>query len=1026
MAGKTLGFAPTSWPYLGMSKSSAWYSLKGAIEDRLSLMPGSLIRIASLEKHDFKMLQKTQTGTWLPAWVPQSTVTVSVLLVLCSIVQSATGGYDGSMLNGLNILPSYTDYFQLTAATTGLNTASVFLGATIGTLSSGIITDRLGRRPAIFWASVITLLGIVIQTAAQNIAIVGALIAAGITLGTGQWQSTWAWRLPSLIQGIFSVLCIFILPFVPESPRWLVHEGFFEYARISVAQTNSNSDLSDPVAITVYKEILDTLEWEKKEGRTMSPLEIVKTPTARKRLLIGMSAGPFSCIAGNIIASYYLGAELATAGITDSTDQLKANVVLNVWCLACALGGTHLAARWGRKPTALTSQTLLIICLFVIGGLTKKYSDDPDNATQSLVYGDVAVMFLFQGFYSIAWTPLLYLYPPEIMNYSIRANGLAFSAFMLNVLACVFVFIMPIGLENIGWKMYMVNGSWDVVIAVLIAVFWVETKGRTLEEIDAIFEGHKHSSVPDVEKVRLGQEKVDVAAIEQQLQRTLRLSSLNDAVIQVAAVEADCYSTRKRIGSVAAVQAKYIVPGARWRDTDGYLVNAHAGNVVLNNGTFWWFGEYKIEGQEEGGGVSVYSSDDLATWESHGLALEPVEGHPYISPEMIIQRPKVVYSEPTGQYHMWWHADKSSYGLLLQGLATSDTIAGPYTFANATAPLGNWSQDFGMFTDYKDGRSYALYSNGDSVEGRDIYLTSYNEEVSALDSVTHRFDKYDLEAPSIVQTDKSYYALMSHKTGYRPNNVVAFRADSLSGAWSQPWIVAPLNTRTFNSQSGFTLRIQGEKQTTYLYLGDQAGRPNVWDSNSLWESRYIWLPMAIDDEKKSLELQWHDIYDLDVKSGEWKPVEGTAYHGSDATTNGTAFKQEANFASNGMILTGIYGNDSTVTFSGIQGTGKPQWVSFYYQNTDDMGFGDQPGGSPDRIGGAWQLRRASSVVVNGNTEDLETLFQRDTHKGIILSTPLQLTLEEGSANTITIGGLYNGIDYKGADIDKIVVYPPES
>lgn len=90
-----------------------------------------------------------------------------------------------------------------------------------------------------------------------------------------------------------------------------------------------------------------------------------------------------------------------------------------------------------------------------------------------------------------------------------------------------------------------------------------------------------------------------------------------------------------------------------------------------------------------------------------------------------------------------------------------------------------------------------------------------------------------------------------------------------------------------------------------------------------------------------------------------------------------------------------------------------------------MGFGDQPGGSPDRIGGAWQLRRVSSIVVNGDTENVETLFQRDTHKGIILSTPLQLTLSEGQNNTITVGGLSNGFDYKGADLDRIVVYPPE-
>ncbi|KAF2710633.1 putative hexose carrier protein [Pleomassaria siparia CBS 279.74] len=504
------------------------------------------------------MLQRSPTGTWFPARVPQSTTTLSVLLILCSMVQSSTGGYDGSMLNGLNILPSYTDYFNLDAATTGLNTASVFIGGFFGPMFAGIIADRLGRRIAIFWGCVITLVGIVLQTAAQNITMfvigrvligfgtavdgiaagvylsetfptrwrawgvglfndfyyVGALIAAGITLGTGRWQSTWAWRAPSLFQGIFSVICIMILPFVPESPRWLVHEGHYEEARTVVAQTNADGDRSNLIVLTVYKEILDTLEWEKKEGRTMSPKEIVKTPVARKRLLVGMSAGPFSCVVGNIIASYYLGSELDTAGITDPNDQLKANVVLNVWCLGCALVGTHLVANWGRKDTALLSQALLVICLFVIGGLSKKYADDPDGASKGLIYGDVAVMFLFQGFYSVAWTPLLYLYPSEVMNYSIRANGLAFSQFMLNALAVLLVFVMPIGIENIGWKMYMINGSWDIVIVVLIAIYWVETKGRTLEEIDAIFEGEKHSLVPDVEAVRKGEAKVDADALE--------------------------------------------------------------------------------------------------------------------------------------------------------------------------------------------------------------------------------------------------------------------------------------------------------------------------------------------------------------------------------------------------------------------------------------------------------------------------------------------------------------------------------
>lgn len=85
------------------------------------------------------------------------------------------------------------------------------------------------------------------------------------------------------------------------------------------------------------------------------------------------------------------------------------NVVLNVWCLACALVGTQLLARWGRKPSALLCQILLTALLFIIGGLSKLYAENPDGATQALVYGNVSAMFLFQGAYSLCWTPILNL-----------------------------------------------------------------------------------------------------------------------------------------------------------------------------------------------------------------------------------------------------------------------------------------------------------------------------------------------------------------------------------------------------------------------------------------------------------------------------------------------------------------------------------------------------------------------------------------------------------------------------------------
>lgn len=74
-----------------------------------------------------------------------------------------------------------------------------------------------------------------------------------------------------------------------------------------------------------FKMIVETLNYERAvAGRAPSFKDLIRTPVSRRRLLIGASPGLFSCIAGNIIASYYLGAELNAAGITHANDKLKA------------------------------------------------------------------------------------------------------------------------------------------------------------------------------------------------------------------------------------------------------------------------------------------------------------------------------------------------------------------------------------------------------------------------------------------------------------------------------------------------------------------------------------------------------------------------------------------------------------------------------------------------------------------------------------------------------------------------------
>jgi hypothetical protein len=80
---------------------------------------------------------------------------------------------------------------------------------------------------------------------------------------------------------------------------------------------------------------------------------------------------------------------------------------------------------------ALLSTILLTIFIFMIGALTKVYG--ASNSTYHPgIYATVASIFLFQGAYSLGWTPILYLYPPEVLHYPIRANGMGIFQIFLN------------------------------------------------------------------------------------------------------------------------------------------------------------------------------------------------------------------------------------------------------------------------------------------------------------------------------------------------------------------------------------------------------------------------------------------------------------------------------------------------------------------------------------------------------------------------------------------------------------------
>ncbi|KAF2106105.1 hexose transporter [Lophiotrema nucula] len=477
---------------------------------------------------------------------------LTALVISVCVVDAVAIAYDGSLMGSLNVMPAYSGYFHLTTTTKSLNTAITFVGAIPVALCAGPLINWRGRKFGIYLSAIIQIVGAVLQGSSQHIAMfivgrffigagsgvaqvaastyvaetvpsrirsfalglyftcwaVGSLLAAG----TAQMvDSTWSWRIPSLLQAAPSVAAIVVLIFLPESPRWLVYQDRNDEAIKIIARLHG-TDSSDSVVQVQHREIIDTLQFEKDDGRSVSYPELFKTASNRKRLILALSVPLLAMLTGSNIITFYFGTMLEQAGIDDSNTQLQINVILSAWQLIVAFCGSLSAEKIGRKTLCLVSLGSATVFLYMVGGLTATFGE---GTNRSGVYGTVASIFLFLGAYSFGITPLTVMYGPEVLSYSIRAGGMSLSTALSKSCGLLVTFAFPYGFAAIGWKMYMINASFNVLLWSFVLCYWVETKGRTLEEIDEVFDGMKHSDVPDLDLVARG--KADVLVEERQV-----------------------------------------------------------------------------------------------------------------------------------------------------------------------------------------------------------------------------------------------------------------------------------------------------------------------------------------------------------------------------------------------------------------------------------------------------------------------------------------------------------------------------
>ncbi|KAL3446325.1 general substrate transporter [Aspergillus insuetus] len=460
-------------------------------------------------------------------------------LGLCGV--TFMNGYDGSLMNGLQAMDQWQDFLgHPEGAKLGAISAALYIPSIVFSWFADIINARYGRRPVIWTGALFAIAGAIINGAAINMAMyaggravegvgialclataptllqeiahpryratvaglcstprtkelllteaafldIASIASAWVTFGTLYMNGNIAWRLPCYLQVIGPIFIIVATIGCPESPRWLIEKGKSEKALHILTRYHANGHEGDELVRYQYDEIKAALALEKSSSQA-SYLDFLRTPANRHRLLILSVVGTGTNWVGNGIINYYLSPTLKQIGITGSTQIAGINAGLQIWNLIISTCAALLVERIGRRPLWLFFDCGMFLSFIFAMGLSGGYATT-GNASVGIAV--IPFLFLFFGSYDIAWTPLQYAYPVEILPYHMRMKGMALLIVIQALAVTINTFVNPIALAEIGWKYY---GVYLAILAGFITVtyfYFPETKSMTIEEITTVFD----------------------------------------------------------------------------------------------------------------------------------------------------------------------------------------------------------------------------------------------------------------------------------------------------------------------------------------------------------------------------------------------------------------------------------------------------------------------------------------------------------------------------------------------------------
>ena len=425
-------------------------------------------------------------------------------------------GYDTGIIAGalLTIKPE----FALGSLAAGMVVGAVPIGAVGGAWFASGGSDRYGRRKLILISSVIFIIGAIGSAAAQE---AGLLIASRVVIGVAIGVASavapvyirevapanmrgslvtffqlavtigilvaylvglaftdvgggWRWMLGLGAVPAFA-LAIGMLR-LPQSPRWLVMQGQEEAAREALARVRPAGDQAIDLELEEIQASMGNHE-EKSSWRDLLQ------PAVKAALLVGIGLAILQQVTGINTVIYYAPTIIQQAGIDSASSAILASLGVGIVNVIMTVVALRLLDRAGRRTLLFIGVSGMSFSLFLLGVSFL--------GSETVLTSIVAVLslMLFVSSFAISLGPIFWLLNAEIYPLSVRgkaaAAGTMTNWFFNFVVSLTFLSLIDLLTQSGAFWFYGLIG---LVTLWFCWKFVPETKGKSLEQIDAIFQ----------------------------------------------------------------------------------------------------------------------------------------------------------------------------------------------------------------------------------------------------------------------------------------------------------------------------------------------------------------------------------------------------------------------------------------------------------------------------------------------------------------------------------------------------------